>query len=82
MDLLERWADKREARKAYMRTYMNKYYETHSEKILESQRPYKEQRRKPTAEKRAEYNRKYYETHREDCIRRVKQYQEKQESSL
>jgi hypothetical protein len=77
MDLLERWAEKREARKAYMRTYMNKYYETHSEQILASQKPYKEQRRKPTAEKRSEYNRKYYETHRDECIRRVKENQEK-----
>lgn len=72
MDVLERLAEKQEHRKLYMRKYMNSYYETHREQILESQRPYKEKRKKPTCEKRAEYNRKYYELHKEACISKVK----------
>jgi hypothetical protein len=37
MDALERLAEKAEARKLYMRDYMNKYYDTHKEKILADQ---------------------------------------------
>jgi hypothetical protein len=37
MDALERLAEKAEARKLYMRDYMNKYYVDHKEKILADQ---------------------------------------------
>ena len=81
MDALERLVEKQENRKVYMRKYMNAYYETHREQILESQRPYKERRKKPTDQKRTEYNKKYYETHKEACIAKVKLNNEKKKQT-
>jgi hypothetical protein len=55
--LLEFLNDKRENRKAYMRSYMNEYYDSHKEVILKQQ---------------VEQKKKYRETHLEEVKARQK----------
>jgi hypothetical protein len=57
--LLEFLNDKRENRKAYMRGYMNKYYDGHKEVILKQQQ---------------EQKKKYRETHLDDVKARQKSW--------
>lgn len=66
--LLEFLNDKRENRKTYMRSYMNKYYENHKEIILQQQ---------------IEQKKKYRETHLEEVKARQKAwYAKKKEAKL
>jgi len=59
MDILERLFEKAEARKAYMREYMNKYYAEHKDTILAQQlRSNTENREKVRARYREWYARK------------------------
>lgn len=60
MDILERLAERAENRKTYMRQYMNKYYDTHREIILEQQVDQKKRYRENNIEKVKAYQREWY----------------------
>lgn len=60
MDILERLAERAENRKTYMRQYMNKYYGTHREIILEQQVEQKKRYRENNIEKVKAYQREWY----------------------
>ena len=51
MDILEKFAERAEHRKMYMRTYMNSYYDIHKDVILKQQQEQKKRYRENNLEK-------------------------------